>query len=265
MRMRGDFRTGDRDSLLLAAGEFQPPLADHGRITVRKGRHEVVDAGETRRRLDLLAGGARSAIGDVVEDRVVEQHRVLWNDADGRAYARLLDLAEVLAVDQDAAVRDVIEAVEQAGDGRLAGAARPDDGERIPRRNGKGNVLEHRAPSIVSERDVVEDDAATADREAPCAGNIGDFRALVQKLEHLLHVRQRLADLAINETEKIQRQVELDEVRIHHDEVAHRHLASRDVARRHQHQRDQARRDDRALADVEEAQRHLLLFTAACS
>ena len=75
--------------------------------------------------------GAGLAIGDVVFDRVVEQHGVLRDDADGGAQGLLLHVADVLAVDQDAAAGHVVEAEQQARDGGLAGAGRADDGERL--------------------------------------------------------------------------------------------------------------------------------------
>ncbi len=50
--------------------------------------------------LDLGLARFAAPVGDVVADGVVEQHRVLRDDADGRAQARLLDLGDVLAVDR---------------------------------------------------------------------------------------------------------------------------------------------------------------------
>jgi hypothetical protein len=46
-----------------------------------------------------VAAGVVAAIGDVVEDRVVEQHRVLRHHADGGMQAVLRDVAQVLPVD----------------------------------------------------------------------------------------------------------------------------------------------------------------------
>ena len=43
--------------------------------------------------LDLLARRAVAAVADIVADRVVEQHRVLRDDAERRAQARLGHLA----------------------------------------------------------------------------------------------------------------------------------------------------------------------------
>ena len=74
--------TGDRHSLLLAAGKFQPALADHGGVAVGQGGDETVDLGEFRGGLDFRVGGVRAAIANVVEDGVVEQHGILRHDAE---------------------------------------------------------------------------------------------------------------------------------------------------------------------------------------
>ena len=52
--------------------------------------------------------------------------------------------------------------------------------------------------------------AAAADRERPRGRHVGDLRAFVQKLEHLLHVGERLPYLAIDEAQEVERQIELD-------------------------------------------------------
>ena len=90
-----------------------------------------MDARQPRRFLDL--GGRRpgAAIGDVVVDRVVEQHGVLRNDADGRAQARLGDVADVLPIDPHRTPVDIVEAEQQAPDRRFAGAARANDRDRL--------------------------------------------------------------------------------------------------------------------------------------
>ena len=62
--------------------ELEAALADHGVVALGRGGDEVVDVRRARRRLDLGAARAGAAVGDVVFDRVVEQHRVLRHDAD---------------------------------------------------------------------------------------------------------------------------------------------------------------------------------------
>ena len=74
------------------------------------------------------------AVGDVLEDRHRERHRLLEHHADLAAQAvhRITRVEDVLAVEQDLAVGlqlrvDRVDAVEDAQQGRLAAAGRADD------------------------------------------------------------------------------------------------------------------------------------------
>ena len=73
---------GDGDALLLAAGEFQPALADLGLVALGRQADEAVDLRQPRRLLDLGIGRLPAAVADVVADGVVEQHGVLRHHAD---------------------------------------------------------------------------------------------------------------------------------------------------------------------------------------
>src|SRR5258706_7495878 len=97
------------------------------------------------------------AVGDVVEDGVVEEDGVLRDDADRLAQARLRDIAQVLAVDADGARIDVVEAEQEARDRRLAAARRSDDGDGAAGRDGEGDALEDRPPLVVAEAHILED------------------------------------------------------------------------------------------------------------
>ena len=149
-RIGGPLRigAGDRDALLLAARELQPALPDRGLVAFRQGRDEAVDLGEVGCRADVVVRGFPAPVLDIVADGVVEQHRVLRNHADRRPQARLRHLGDVLAVDQDAAARRLVEAEQEARDRRLAGAGRADDGDRAPRRHLEAHPLRgSRAPA----------------------------------------------------------------------------------------------------------------------
>ncbi len=149
-------RARDRHALLLAAGQLQAALADHGVVALGRGRDEVVDVRRLGRRLDLGARRAGAAIGDVVFDRVVEQHRVLRHDADGLAQAGLRDRADVLAVDRDAPAADVVEAVQQPRQRRLAGAGRPDHRHRLAGRDLEAQLVQDRPCRLVGKGHVLE-------------------------------------------------------------------------------------------------------------
>src|SRR5205814_6330708 len=110
---------------------------------------ELVDRCSARGGFDLRLGGAVAAVADVVPDRVVEQHRVLRDDADRGAKAPLADGRYFLPIDQDPPRRWVVKAVEQAGDGRLARARRADDGAARSRRNVDVQALKDLASRVV--------------------------------------------------------------------------------------------------------------------
>ncbi len=73
-----------------------------------------MDRGGARGGDDVVLASAWLAIGDVVLDAVVEQHRILRHDADRGAQRFLGEPAQVLCVDADAAAIDVVEAEQQA-------------------------------------------------------------------------------------------------------------------------------------------------------
>src|SRR5207245_5416191 len=100
----------------------------HPLIFLRENGNELADRRASRRGLDLSLRRPVPPAADVVANGVVEQDRVLRDDADSRTEAPLADFRDVLSVDQDAARRRVVEAIEQASDGRFAGARWPDDG-----------------------------------------------------------------------------------------------------------------------------------------
>jgi hypothetical protein len=96
-------RAGDRHALLLTAGKLQPAFAHHGPVAVGQAFDEAADLCEPRCLPHLLLGSAGPAVADVISDRVVEEHGILRNHADGGAQALLGDVAQILPVDQDSA------------------------------------------------------------------------------------------------------------------------------------------------------------------
>ncbi len=108
--------------------------------------------------LNVALGCALAPVGDVVADRVVEQDRVLGDDADRGAEAPLGYAGDVLAIDANAPGGRVVEAVEEPGDGRLAGAGRTDDRAARPRRDVEIETLQNLAARVVAEAQVLEAD-----------------------------------------------------------------------------------------------------------
>src|SRR3546814_12827631 len=79
---------------------------------------EIVDTRQPCRVLDFGRRGIRLAVGDVVVDRIVEQNRVLRDDADRLAQALLRYRADILSVDADGACVDVDESTEERRGGK---------------------------------------------------------------------------------------------------------------------------------------------------
>ena len=81
---------------------------------------------------------------DVVADARVEQDRVLGDDTDRLPQARLGHVADVLAVDQNAALAllEVVEPVQEAQDRRLAGAGLAHERDGGPLGHPEGHAVE---------------------------------------------------------------------------------------------------------------------------
>ena len=245
---------GNRHALLLAARQFQPALAHARAVAIRQRQHEIMHLGETRRLLDLRRGGSGPAIGNVVVDRVVEQHRVLRDDADGGAQGGLGQFADILPVDADRAAIHVVEAEQQARDGRFAGAAGPDDGDGLARRHLEADIFQDRPVRAIAEADIAEFHGGVGGDEIDRSRAVLDLALDAQQAEHRLHVDQRLLHLAIDEAQEVQRHVELDQIAIHQHEIAYRHAGILHAMAGHHHDRDQPDGDDGALADIQQRQ-----------
>ena len=250
----------DRDPLLFAARELEAALAHRRFIALRRADDELVDLRQLRGGDDIVVRRAGAAVGDVVFDRVVEEHGILRDDADRRAHAVLAHRADVAPVDRDAPAGDVVEAEQEARQRALPRAGRTDDGDGMARRNGEAHVEQDLAVLLVAEVDVLEAHLAATDIERRGARRIGDFRVLLGKREHPLHVGERLLDLAVEHAQEVERDVELDHERVDEHEVADRHRPVDDAHRRPPHDERYRDRDDRALRDVEQRQRGLAFY-----
>src|SRR6185436_14327801 len=71
--------------------------------------------------------GIESSKADVLDDRVVDQLRILAGDGDSRQPAATLDVMERSPVDDDRSRRWLVQTKKKTDDRRLARAARADD------------------------------------------------------------------------------------------------------------------------------------------
>ena len=123
---------GDGQPLLLAAAEPVAALAHHRVVAVGQPGDEVVDVGRPAGRLQLGLGGVGAGVEQVGPHRVVEQVGLLGHHADLLRQRLQGDVAQVVAVDGDAALGGVVEPGQQVGDGGLARAAGADQRGQLP-------------------------------------------------------------------------------------------------------------------------------------
>ena len=118
---------GNGQALLLPAGQVRAALGDHRLEAVRHGEDELQRLRGLRGVRHLLVGGVLPAVADVVGDGVVEQHRLLGDEAELAAQGLLRHLPDVHAVHEDAARSHVVEARDEVDERRLARAGAADD------------------------------------------------------------------------------------------------------------------------------------------
>ena len=94
---------GDRQPLLLAAGQPVAALADDRVVALVEAHDPVVDVRGARRRLELGVRSRRRGVPQVLADRGVEQVGVLRDHADRVGQARQRQVADVVAVERDRA------------------------------------------------------------------------------------------------------------------------------------------------------------------
>src|SRR3984885_16147630 len=87
--------------------------------------------------LDFVIGRTRSAVADVFAKTPMKQVRVLRYECYGPSEALLRDLTNVLVVDANGALVHIVHAQQQAHESGFPGAARPDESDALPRRDGQ--------------------------------------------------------------------------------------------------------------------------------
>ena len=103
--------------------------------------NEVLDAGKPRGGDDLLVGRVRLSERDVVADLAEEQIGVLQHEADAGAQIGRVVLARIDVVDDDLAVRGLVEARNQTPDRGLAGSDAADDADAFAAGDLEGHLL----------------------------------------------------------------------------------------------------------------------------
>src|SRR5918995_4951330 len=132
---------GDGYPLALPSGESVAPLADDGLVPIFEVHDEVVGVGCFGGPDNLLRGGVQLAVGDVLLDGGAEQDRVLEDDPDLLAQGLELEVLYVSPIDPDGAASGLVQAEDQAGQGRLAGSRSADQRHPLAGKDVEGNAF----------------------------------------------------------------------------------------------------------------------------
>ena len=144
----GQDGAGDRQQLLLAGGEEASALAD---LAVQAFFHPVYDklrGGHPQGLEDLFVGRVLPAVAEVVADGSGKEIGGLQDVADAAVEPELGPFPGVPAVDQDLALRRLIETAGQVDQGRLARARLADDRDVGPLRDLQIEVLQDHLISV---------------------------------------------------------------------------------------------------------------------
>ena len=175
-------RAGDGDTLLLAAGELEAALADRRRVALGQSGDEVVDLRQPRRRDDLVVRRARLAVARCCTRSLSLNSTVSCGTMP--IAARRLACCTSRMSWPSIVMRppvDVVEAVEQPRQRRLARAGRTDDGDRASGGNRERHVEQDLPIGLVGEIDVLEAHFArrrTASGGAPGLSSTSAFSSI---------------------------------------------------------------------------------------
>src|SRR5690606_16449147 len=129
----------------------------------------------------------------------------LRHDADGAPQRIDLQVAYVLAVDENASRAAIVEAEQQLDQRGLARTAGAHHRYFFPGRNGKTQILENDARRRVGKTDVLETDVRQRGAQRYGIRRLLDDWRAFEQAEEVFDVGQRPLDFAIHETEKIER------------------------------------------------------------
>ena len=203
-------RAGDRDALLLAAGEAVAALADDGVVAVGQRGDQLVDLRGARGGLDLGVGGLRAGEAQVLADRGVEQvgllrderRRVAASDAKRQRRARRCRRSSPRPRSRVVQARD-----EVAERGLAASRSRRRSPACVPAGTSMVDVLERRrSVGVVAEPDVLEAHLAAHVARARRRPRARDVDRQVEVLEDAVEQRERGLDVDADRQQRLDRE-----------------------------------------------------------
>ena len=201
-------------------------LAQERFVGQRLAAEKVVGArrlGGCKALLDRRLG---PAVGEVFPDRAPEQERFLEDHAQLLAEVVRRQVADVDAVDRDAALLHVVKPRQQADKRRLAGAAPPDDPHHLARMHVERHVAEHRLVAVVAERHVLKTDRAADVLPGHRLLRLRDQGRRVEQFQHPLAARKKARQPGGKVRQRPQGRVEHRQVGEEGNQLAERHLAA---------------------------------------
>ena len=216
-------RPGKRDSLPLAAGQAKAVGAHHRLVAVGKFGDEFVGVGLRRRFDDLLFGRIPAAVADVVEDRLVEQLRLLCDHCDAAAQIMERHVGERHAVEEHGALGRVVEPADEVHERALAAAVGAHDRHPLAERDREVHAREHRVDAVVAERHVLQADLAMRAGHALGLGRLAELRGRVEQRIELLGAHDPEVHTGEHARELPHRIARSDEHPEKHHDAGHRH------------------------------------------
>src|SRR5262252_4544373 len=191
---------GDGDALALATGKLYAAFTNMCRVAL--AALQVLKPSDELVGLRFFGGGdgrciarPRPAVEDVVTDGAVQQGGVLCHHTDLRPEAVLGDVRDILAIDQDAAGFEVVEAQQQVDQCRFACAGAANQSHLLTGPDPQGEVMDHAAASTradlcgatVVKAHVLKADFTGAHYERPAVEPVNDKIWATDGLNALLH------------------------------------------------------------------------------
>ncbi len=135
---------------------------------------------------DLLPGGLRDSVRDVLRDGAAEQPGVLQHHADACPQLLSRHRGDVDPVQCDPAAGDIVEPHQEIDQRGLPGAGRADDRDGVTGFRGQRQVLDQRPVRGVAKGDVLEGHPATQPLRVRRGDRVRFLLAGVKKVEHPL-------------------------------------------------------------------------------
>ena len=132
---------GDAQQLPLALAQVGAVAVEHRVVALGQAADEVVCAGQLGRCDAVFVGGLQVAVADVFHNGAREEVGVLKHHAQGMPQVGLFDFVDVDAIVADFTVVNVVEAVDEVGDGGLAGTGGSYKGDLLTGLGVEGDVM----------------------------------------------------------------------------------------------------------------------------